>query len=1042
MKSRLGVNPRNNTRGHETLNGNGGVEMRTVFETCVPRPEVLSGELPEASFAARLGDVARGTAEPVYGDAVTFFGRTHPTEGLRTLLTEALARIWGTNPMAAPVLRLETGFGGGKTHNLIALYHAASGRLAADVLAAYLQEEFSDRLKAQATASREVARIAVVVGDDLNPIDGIRHPDGTVTYTPWGEIAYQLGGRAAYERVRRNDESRVPGGIPWREIMGDGPVVILLDELAPYLRTLRTWRGKEALAGHLAPFLKGLLEAVAASPRAVCVLTLAEASDAFGEETEELGQVLTQLIAELKAISGRIERILTPTSGEEEIASILARRLFERVDRGSVSEVAAAYRAYLEEAQRQGAELPASALTPDYLRLLERSYPFHPELLVTLNRKVSTIPNFQRTRGALRLLARAIRRLWDVRPADAWLIHPHHLDLSWDPIVEDLTSRLDRPRYKEVVHADIASPVAEHPGFASEIDRAWQASGRRPFAKRAATAIFLHSLTRGAAVGARTEEVALACLAPGDDPALLSQALKELERRCWYLEYEGERWRFFPEPSLNKMIVDEMQYVGVTKGKQVLDERLRAIWQSGVFEVCRFPAEPVEIADDAGKPKLAIVHYDAAAAREEDEQPPDLVRRLFEEKGTVGEPRRFQNNVIFLVCDEAQRADMIARAREVEAVRRLAENPERQRLLTPEQRQRLRQRKDESELQLRVAIHRAYRFLYYPSADAPRSAAGLAREALPAQDQGEVKHDQCRVILDVLRRLEKVYTGDDGPIAPELIKRWAWTHGAREMPVAEVVRAFAIRRGLRMLLDTKPLREGILQGVRRGLWVYFDPAERRGYGAGSPVPLVRLDGDAVLLEPELARERGIPIAGAEPREERCPVCGEPASRCRCQAPPPPPPEEALEASGTAEQALQGILDRMHDRNVAALAVLQLAVDGDGPDGVRELRSLGLAVPQLGPGQFRLEVSATGEFEGGSMRLEFRGSWERYKDLKDAVVSVLERASGAHVRARLDWRARDPLTPEGINQVRDVLAHLIPGRVRITAEPATGEVHGS
>ncbi|HHV54946.1 MAG TPA: ATP-binding protein [Firmicutes bacterium] len=1011
--------------------------MKTVFEMCLPRPEVLSGELHEASFAARLGDVVRGTADPVYADPAAFFSRTHPTEGLRTLLTEALGRVWGTNPMAAPVLRMETGFGGGKTHSLIALYHAASGRVPAEVLAPYVG--------GNAGAPREGARVAVVVGDDLNPVDGIRHPDGTVTYTPWGEIAYQLGGRAAYEQVRGSDEARVPGAIPWREIIGEGPVVILLDELAPYLRTLRTWRGRETLAGHLAPFLKTLLEAVAASPRAVCVLTLAEASDAFGEETEELGQVLTQLIAELKAISGRIERILTPTSGEEEIARILARQLFERVDTSGVPEIAAAYRAYFEEAQRQGAELPASALTPDYLQFLERSYPFHPELLVTLNRKVSTIPNFQRTRGALRLLARAIRRLWEIRPADAWLIHPHHLDLSWDPIVEDLTSRLDRPRYKEVVHADIASPVAEHPGFASEIDRVWQASGRRPFAKRAATAIFLHSLTRGPAIGARTEEVNLACLAPGDDPALLSQALKELERRCWYLEYEGERWRFLTEPSLNKMVVDEMQYVGVTRGKQVLDERLRAIWQSGVFDVRRFPAEPAEIPDDAGKPKLAIVHYDAAAAREDEEAPPPLVRRLFQEKGTVGEPRTFQNNVLFLVCDEAQKEDMITRAREAEAVRRLADNSERQRLLTPEQRKRLQERKDESELQLRVAIHRAYRFLYYPSADAPRPAVGLAREALPAQDQGEVNRDQSRVILDVLRRLEKVYTGDDRPIAPELIKRWAWTHGAREMPVAEVMRAFAMRRGLRVLLDPRPLREGILQGVRRGLWVYYDPAEGRGYGDESPTPLVRLDGDAVLLEPELARERGIPIAGAKPQEEheeRCPVCVELASRCRCQAPPPPPPKEALEASGTAQQALQGILDRMHDRNVAALAVLQLAVDGDGSEGVRELRSLGLAVPQLGPGQFRVEVSATGELEGGSIRLEFRGPWERYKDLKDAVVSVLERASAAQVRARLDWRARDPLTPEGINQVRDVLAHLIPGRVRITAEPATGEVDGS
>jgi len=741
-------------------------------------------------------------------------------------------------------------------------------------------------------------------------------------------------------------------------------------------------------------------------------------------------------MGELKSISGRLERMLTPTTGEKEIASILTRQLFERVDTSAACEGAEAYRAYLEEAQRQGADLPLSATTPEYLQLFEPSYPFHPELLITLNRKVSTIPNFQRTRGALRLLARVIRRLWETRPSDLWLIHPHHVDLSVEPIVEELTSRLDRPRYKEVVHADIASPIPEQPGFASAIDRSWEESGRRPFARRAATAIFLHSLTRGAGLGARPEEVAVACLAPGDDPALFGQALKELERLCWYLEYDGNRWRFQTEPSLNKMIVDEMQYVGVTRAKQVLDERLRAIWQRGVFEVRKFPAEPADIPDDAGKPKLAVLHYDAAAAKEEDERPPDLVVRLFGEKGTLGEPRTFQNNVLFLVCDERHREEMVATAREAEAIRRLMENPDRQKLLSPEQRRRLRARRDESELGLRVAVHRAYRFLYYPSSDAPKNAAYLAREMLPAQDQGDVRQDQGAVVLEVLRRLEKVYTADDPPIAPELIKRSAWTRGAREVSVADVVRAFAMRRGLRMLLDVRPLREGIVQGVRRGLWVYFDPGEGKGYGAESPPPLVRLDGDAVLLEPDLAEERGIAIVGARPLEERCPVCGQPAAQCRCQVPEFRLPEGGLEGAGTVDQALQGILDHMHDRGLSSLEVLRLEVEGAGREGVRELRSLGLAVPQLGPGRFRLDLSVAAEFEeGGRMKLEFRGPWERWRELKDAFVSTLDRASRADVRAGLECRGREALTPEDLGRFRDVLRHLDLGRVRVTGEAA-------
>jgi hypothetical protein len=482
--------------------------------------------------------------------------------------------------------------------------------------------------------------------------------------------------------------------------------------------------------------------------------------------------------------------------------------------------------------------------------------------------------------------------------------------------------------------------------------------------------------------------------------------------------------------------VDEMQYVGITKAKTVLEERLRGVWQSGVFDVRRFPAEPADIPDDAGKPKLAVLHFDGATAKDLDQRPPDLVRRLMTEKGTQGEPRSFQNNIIFLVCDEAQRDVMVGRAREAEAVRRLVDDPERQKALSADQKRRLRERRDETDLQVRVAMHRAYRFLYYPSGNTTKECSYLSREAMPPQDQGEIRRDQSQVVLEVLRRLEKVYTSDDPPIAPERVKQSTWVHGAREMPVGDVLRAFAVRRGLRMLLDPKPLREGIAQGVRRGLWVYYDPAEGKGYGVESPAPLVRLDGDAELMEPELARERSVPIVGATPPTAMCPVCGNPGDHCTCQAPLPPLPEEAIEASGTVDQALQGILDRMKDRGIVALAFLRVHVEGLDVEGVRALRSLGLAIPQLGPGQFRLELTAAAEYDGrDSLKVDFRGPWERYRELKDALVSTLEKAPRGTLRASLEWRAVTYLTTEALGRARDVLRHLDLGRVRMVGEPA-------
>jgi hypothetical protein len=1005
--------------------------MRPIYETCRLRPEVLQGELREEEFAARLSWALSPapSAPAVYADPALFFSRTFATGGLRTLLHDVLGRLSGRDASAPAIIRLETGFGGGKTHNLIALAHAVSCRVPEDLIARFVSP---DRLP------NEPVRVAAVVGEDLSPASGIRHEDGVRTWTPWGELAWQLGGLEGYRLVEAEDRGRtVPGTAVWRQLIEDRPVLILLDELAPYLRVLKSSQEYGQMAGAVAPFLKGLLETVASSRRAACVLTLAEASDAFGQETEELGRALTELVSELKSVSARVERTLTPTAGEDEIGQIVVHRLLESVDAEAAREAAKAYREAYDRWQRQGADLPATALQAEYASLIERSYPFHPDVLIVLNRKTSTIPNFQRTRGALRLLARALRRVWESRPPDAWLFHLHHLDLGDPDIVAELTSRLDRPRYQQVVHADIASPTPEAPAHAEEIDRRWVESGRAPMARKVATAIFVHSITQAGGSGARNEEVNVAVLAPGDDPALVGQVLQGLERSCWHLEYEGERWRFQPEPSLTKMILDEMQYVGVSVAKRELDDRLRTIWQSGVFEVSRFPSEPAEIPDEGGRPELAIMHYDAASAREMDEAPPDLVRRLYEQAGTSGGLRTYQNQVLFLVADAGQVQRMIDAARYWKAVTRLADDPERGQRLSPEQRKRLRDRKDASLVELRVAIHRAYRFLYYPSADVPKSAAGLARETLPAQDQGDIERDQSRVILDVLRRLEKVYTADDPPIAPQFIKSRAWPAGRSSVRVAEIVRAFGMRRGLRMLLHDRPLREGILEGVRRGVWVYYNPQEGIGYGETSPPPFIDLGGEGELVDPAEARSRGIPIKGEGRLEERCPVCGNPASACTCGGAPPPPPPAVLQAEGAVDQALQAIVDQMHDRKLGALGRLVIRVRGEGNAGLQELRSLTLAVPQLGPGNYRLEVRVTAELgPQDSLRVEFRGPWERYRRFKDGLEAVLGQATRLETSAALecgfDGGTR---TVERLGTIREVLRTLNVGRIEVSADPA-------
>ena len=251
----------------------------------------------------------------------------------------------------------------------------------------------------------------------------------------------------------------------------------------------------------------------------------------------------------------------------------------------------------------QGVDLPQRAIRAEYSDEIAKDYPFHPELLTTLNRKTSTIPNFQRTRGVLRLLAQTIRKLWQEKPKDCYLIAPFCMDLADDQTANDLTSRLDRPQYKQVIEADIASPKKGTPSHAQEIDEDLIEAGRPPYAQRIATTVFLHSLVQTGQSGVDPADLRLAVLQPDDDPSLVDKAVQRLVDRCWFFDYDGLRYRFKTEPALRKIVDDEMGMVGKIKAKTELDERIQKVWKKGTFDPEYFPAEAADLDDDAQAPE-------------------------------------------------------------------------------------------------------------------------------------------------------------------------------------------------------------------------------------------------------------------------------------------------------------------------------------------------------------------------------------------------------------------------------------------------------
>jgi hypothetical protein len=1001
--------------------------MKTIFETCQPRDEVLRGELREQQFAASLTKVLRGVADDIYGDPSAFFANTYPTSGLKSLLSEGLGRLTGLSPTSAAVIRLETSFGGGKTHNLIGLYHLSRGGVD--------PKSVENFVAARLLPKERIEKIAGVVGPDMDVADGVDHGD-VRTFTLWGELAYQLGGRKAYEVVRKSDEQRTaPGTQVWEKLIGDDPSLLMIDEIAYYLRVARGARyqvGKTSVAEQTVAFLMSLIKFASESKRTVLVYTLADSADAFGKESDELREEL----AEARSVSARQEHVLTPTA-ENEISAIVTHRLFSRVDRRAAEEIARQYSGCYARLIEQGVDLPQRAVRAEYQAEMVQDYPFHPELLTTLNRKTSTIPNFQRTRGVLRLLAQTIRELWKKKPKDCSLICPHHLDLADDQVANDLTSRLDRPQYKQVIEADIASPKKGSLSHAQEIDREWTEAGRPPYAQRVATTVFLHSLVQTGQSGVDPADLRLAVIQPGDDAGLVEKAIQRLTDHCWFFDYDGHRYRFKTEPSLRKIVDDEMGLVGKIKAKAELDERIKKIWKKGIFTPVFFPAEAGDVDDDAQAPKLVILHYDAARVQStQAATPPELVLKIFERKGSLEEYRTYKNNLVFLVADEDQLGRMVEVAQRYLAVQRIVSDPDRMGEFNKEQKDKLKKMGEAAELDLRVAVTKAYRHLYYPSADAPKRSGNLAHYLLQAEEQGEVEKDQTEVVLRALKTLDKVLTADDNPLNAQYLKAKAWPPNAPSLTTEDLRRAFAQRLALKMLLNIDQLKRTIREGANKGVWVYYPTEEGMGYGPPSPVPLVEISENAVLYTPEEAQRLGIKIKGDEPVDETCPVCGKVPCVCDDEEIEGGKPRPTFRFEGTPAQTFQQLADQCHDHKIRSLRRLAIRVEGMGKDPARDARSLGVAIPQFGKVAINVDQKMVLEFDGGEkFAVEFAGSWERYKRIKALTDALSQEASKASVGllVKADFEDGLDIASDQFHTIRDVLASLDVGRVTVEGE---------
>ena len=815
--------------------------LPSIFDLCVPRDDVLKGTMADSDFAAKLSHVLAGRASPDYGDPVRFFANTYPTEGLKELLSNICSRLSGAGGAVSAVFRLDTSFGGGKTHGLIALVHAARSGATVPNIAEFVSR---DRVP---TGN---VRIAAFDGEDADPANGRPMGNGIRAHTPWGEIAYQLAGPAGYEIVRRSDEERIaPGADTLAELFGSDPVLIVLDEMSDYLRRVQHMGGKDQLTA----FLKALFTAAEGNPRAAVVYTLAvrsdgKAVDAFAEENEFLAKAME----ELESTSARKATNLNPTK-DDETALVIRRRLFASIDDARADEVIRRYQALWSEAGDKLPELARRSTTAEDFR---RAYPFHPDVLDTLTDKTATLANFQRVRGMLRILAKTVADVWARRPKDASAIHLHHVDLGVELIRREFTTRLQQGAFIPAINNDIAGPAGKG-ALAQDLDEKHY-KGLLPYASYVTRTAFIHTLAfNNDLKGVHPDHLRYSVLGPEVQLDFVDDARSKFRLDSAYLDDRpGAPVRFLAEANLTQIIAREERHVEPGEARPELDDRIRQIFGGAMFELVPNPGVPTDIPDDLGegKPRLALMSYDAFGVGQNLTAVPELIAKLYERKGAEGSGlRSLRNNVVFLLADESRITDM-KRAIARRIALRTLKTPDRLNELAEHQRQQVIVQEAKSEHAVALEIQQCYRHILYPNKNGVGDGVvALAHAVIDIQNASEKPGAGQIQVVRQLQSQNKLREATDQPDSPAYIRdRTPLKKG--QMTTKALRDEFRRDPALPILLSDDVFLKGIRKGIEEGTYIY----QRAGLlaGQGDPLPILHIDEQSIVSTMDYAKMKG------------------------------------------------------------------------------------------------------------------------------------------------------------------------------------------
>lgn len=607
-----------------------------------PHPDVAGGNYLNAEYAADLSQVHAGTAAPEYQDPRNFFQRTYLTKGLKTLLGNALNRLHDHadgRRVGDPVIKLQTNFGGGKTHSMLALYHLFSEVNTADLPGV-------DELLAEAGIDQPArANRAVLVGTALGPGQQRKKPDGTLINTLWGEMAWQLLGAEGYQLVAESDRRRTsPGADTLRVLFRQSePSLILIDEWVAFIRQLGDQNDLPAgtFDTNIA-FVQALAEAVSGSPGTLLVASLPQSDIEVG------GEFGKAALDRLEHVFHRIESTWRPADTRESY-EIVRRRLFQELTDPDLSrkrdavidEMVAFY-------GKNRADFPAEVRERTYRDAMRAAYPIHPELFERLHEDWGSLDKFQRTRGVLRLMSSVIHVLWE-RGDQSPMIMPGLVPLDHANVREELLHYLD-PTWSSVVEKDVDGEGAL-PGM---IDQENAASlGRFQATKRVARTIFLGSapIPQAANRGIDERRIRLGAAQPGESPAVYGDALRRLRDRATYLYVDGDRHWYATQPTVTKLAQDRALQQKPDEIAMEIIRRLRAAARSrSEFHGVHVAPQSSGDVPDEREVRLVILDPEQPHISKDDKSPAMLsAKEILQSRGTG--PRMYKNTLVFLAPD-------------------------------------------------------------------------------------------------------------------------------------------------------------------------------------------------------------------------------------------------------------------------------------------------------------------------------------------------------------------------------------------------------